>query len=290
MEMEFNPDEIQVEYKPGKVMWITLNRPKTLNALTHAQERHLHSLIIQAERDDDIKVVAFRGAGRAFCSGADLNEAYDFYFKPGEDTHRRPSQRRRVNITGGGLWGKHGLVEAIFYCTKPTVAMIHHRCFGAGMDLLMACDVAVASDDTIFGHPGFTYHGFGGDLASYIFHMGIKRAKEFTLTARPFDAARALELGVVNHVVPMADLQKTTDELIGDMTKLPADALVMQKAHYKTVLDGLGFATNFSAAHQAISWASNVRLDKGDNSMTKDKAKMSVSDTIKARKKAYGHW
>ena len=290
MEMEFNPDEIQVEYKPGKVMWITLNRPKTLNALTHAQERHLHSLIIQAERDDDIKVVAFRGAGRAFCSGADLNEAYDFYFKPGEDTHRRPSQRRRVNITGGGLCGKHGLVEAIFYCTKPTVAMIHHRCFGAGMDLLMACDVAVASDDTIFGHPGFTYHGFGGDLASYIFHMGIKRAKEFTLTARPFDAARALELGVVNHVVPMADLQKTTDELIGDMTKLPADALVMQKAHYKTVLDGLGFATNFSAAHQAISWASNVRLDKGDNSMTKDKAKMSVSDTIKARKKAYGHW
>jgi enoyl-CoA hydratase/carnithine racemase len=52
----------------------------------------------------------------------------------------------------------------------------------------MSCDMAIASDDTMFGHPGFTYHGFGGDLASYIAHMGIKRAKQFTLTSKPFDA------------------------------------------------------------------------------------------------------
>lgn len=290
MEIEFNPEDVKVDYtNDRKVMWITLNRPQTLNALTHKLEQHVKELLLEAEKDDDVRCIAFRGAGRAFCSGADLNEAYDFYFKEGEDVRRRPSQRRRASIQGGGLWGKHGLIDALFYCLKPTVAVIHHRCFGAGMDLLMACDMAIASDDTIFGHPGFTYHGFGGDLASYIFHMGIKRAKEFTLTARPFNAAKALELGVVNHIVPMADLAKEADALIGDIIKLPADALVMQKVHYKVVLDGLGFSTNFSAAHAAISWASNIRLDPGDNSMTKDKAKMSVSETIKKRKRDFGH-
>lgn len=291
MELDFNPDEVIVERDEEKgVLWIILNRPETLNALTHALERHVRELIIDAERDDSIKVIAFKGTGRAFCSGADLNEAYDFYFLPGEDKKKRPSQRRRVGVSGSGLWGKHGLVDAIFYSVKPTVAVIHGRCFGAGMDLLMACDLAIAADDTVFGHPGFTYHGFGGDLASYIFHMGLKRAKEFTLTARPFDAKRAVELGMVNHIVPPDKLAEEAAALIADIVKLPTDALVMQKVHYKVVLDGLGFATNFSAAHQAISWASNVKLDPGDNSMVKDKEGRSISDTIQARKEHFGHW
>jgi enoyl-CoA hydratase len=269
---------------------ITLNRPSRLNALTHEMERRIRDFIIECEGDDEVKLIVFKGAGRAFCSGADLEEAYNFYFRPGEDTHRRPSQRRRVAVSGGGLWGKHGLVDAIFYCVKPTLGVIQGRCFGAGMDLLMACDIAVASEDTIFGHPGFTYHGFGGDLASYIFHMGLKRAKGFTLTARPIDAETAVSVGLVNEIVPLGSLEVAADSWIADITRLPFDALVMQKAHYKTVLDGLGFATNFSAAHQAISWASNVRLEPGENSMTKDKEKMSVADTIKARKDYFGHW
>lgn len=291
MEIPMQPDDVLYEKDAdAKVAWIILNRPEKLNALIHEQERYIRDLIIEAEGDDDIKVIAFRGAGRAFCSGADLDEAYDFYFRPGEDTHRRPSQRRRVAVSGSGLWGKHGLVDAIFYCVKPTVGMIHGRCFGAGMDLLMACDVAIAADDTLFGHPGFTYHGFGGDLASYIFHMGLKRAKEFTLTSRPFDAERALDLGMVNDIVPEEELANKVEQLLTDITRLPFDALVMQKAHYKVVLDGLGFATNFSAAHQAISWASNVRLEPGENSMVKDKGKMTVSETIAARKEHFGHW
>jgi enoyl-CoA hydratase len=273
-----------------KIATITLNRPAKLNALTHAVEKHIRELIIECESDDDVKLIVFRGAGRAFCSGADLNEAYNFYFRPGEDTHRRPSQRRRVAVTGNGLWGKHGLVEAIFYSVKPTLAAIHGRCFGAGMDLLMACDVAVATEDTLFGHPGFTYHGFGGDLASYIFHMGLKRAKGFTLTSRPLDAATALQVGMVNEVVASDEFDRAVDSWITDITRLPFDALVMQKAHYKTVLDGMGFATNFSAAHQAISWASNIRLESDENSMTKDKEKMTVSDTIRSRKSYFGHW
>lgn len=285
------PDAILYEKDVEKrVGWITFNRPARLNALTMEAYQRIRDRVWEAEEDDDVKVIAFKGAGSAFTSGQDVAEAYNFYYRPGEDRRRRPSMRRRLLTLDGTLWGKSGVTEVIFYCMKPTVAMVHGRCFGSGMDLLMSCDMAIASDDTLFGHPGFTYHGFGGDLASYIAHMGIKRAKEFTLTSRPFDAARAEELGVVNKVVPMKDLRTAVDELIADIVKLPFDALVMQKAYYRTVLDAMGFATNFSAAVQTLAFASNIRYEEGENVMVRDRAKLgSASEAIKARKKFYGH-
>jgi enoyl-CoA hydratase len=283
-------EAIRYERDPEKmVAWITMNRPERLNALTMACYRRIADLIHEAEQDDDIRVIAFKGEGRAFTSGQDVEEAYFFYYRDGEDRGRRPSMRRRLLANDRNLWGKGGMTESIFYCLKPTVSMIHGRCFGAGIDILLACDMAICSDDATFGHPGFTYHGFGGDLASYLVHMGPKHAKEFTLTSRPFDAAKAERLGIVNSVVPLDRLRQETDELIADIVKMPFDALVMQKAHYRVVLDGMGFATNFSAAHQAIAFASNIRYEPGENAMVKDREAMGFKEAIKARKEYYGH-
>jgi enoyl-CoA hydratase len=289
----------ELEFEEGSVLYqkdaeartatITLNRPKRLNALTHAIERVIINMVKEAEQDDDVKVLIFRGAGSAFTSGQDVEEAYDFYFRPGEDTHKRPSMRRRLMVVDENLWGKRGLAQTIFYCLKPTISVIRRRCFGAGLDLLMASDMAICSDDTLFGHPGFTYHGFGGDLASYIFHMGLKRARKFTLTARDFGAAEAVEWGLVNYSVPPDELESAAAALIADVTKMPLDALVMQKQHYRVVLDGLGFATNFSAAMTAIGFASNIKYEPGDNVMVKDREKNGVSGAIRARKQYYGH-
>lgn len=273
-----------------RVGWIIFNNPKKLNALTMPAYEAARDLVWEAERDDDVKVIAFRGEGRAFTSGQDVDEAYNFYFRPGEDRKKRPSMRRRLLTLDGTLWGKHGLTEVITYCLKPTVAMVHGRCFGSGLDILMGTDMAIASDDTLFGHPGFTYHGFGGDVGSYILHFGIKRAKAFTLTSRPFDAKKAVDWGLVNEIVPMDELRPAIDALIADIVKMPFDALVMQKAFYRTVLDGMGMATNFSSALQTIAFASNIRYDPGENVMVRDRADGGgASAAIKARKKHYGH-
>lgn len=288
--MELEDDAILCEPDyDGRVVWIVLNRPATLNSLTIAAYKRICELVAAAEDDDSVKLIGFRGNGRAFSSGHDVGEAYDFYLREGEDPRIRPSMRRRAATMDGSLWGPRGVTEVIFRCLKPTIAKVHHRCFGSGLDILMACDMAIASDDTLFGHPGFTYHGFGGDLASYVHHLGIKKAKEFTLTARPFDAAMAERLGVINRSVAPAALDGAVDELIRDVLKMPADALVMQKLHYRVVLDGMGFATNFSAALQALVLASNIKYESGDNIMVRDKQSRSVSDTIQARKKFYGH-
>lgn len=287
---DISNDVLYETIRDGQVAVITLNRPEKLNALTNAHYQLITGMIWKAEKDEAVRAIVFRGAGRAFSSGHDVDEAYDFYVKPGDDPKRRPSMRRRLLVQDGTLWGKRGITEVIFYCLKPTICVLHGRCFGSGLDILMSCDIAIAADNTVFGHPGFTYHGFGGDLASYIFQFGLKRAKEFTLTSRPFDAIKAERWGLVNHVVPEAKLEAELDSLLDDLMRMPIDALVMQKAHYRVVLDGLGFATNFSAALQALAFASNIRYEKGDNVMVRDKARLgSASAAIKARKKHYGH-
>jgi enoyl-CoA hydratase/carnithine racemase len=266
-----------------------MNRPKTLNALTMAAYKEIVRVIDVYEKDERIKVIAFKGSSNVFSSGQDVNEAYNFYFREGEDPRSRPSIRRRVLTNDGMLWGKRGMAEAITYSLKATVAVVEGRCFGSGLDILMGCDIGICDDECLFGHPGFTYHGFGGDLASYLLHMGPKNAKKFTLTARSFGAEHARELGLVSDVARKADLAATADDLIGDIVKLPADAIVMQKAYYRTALDAMGMATNLSAALQAISLASNIKYDEGDNVMVRDRAEGGAREAINRRKQYYGH-
>lgn len=290
MKKTYKEGQILYEKQDNGVAWIVFNVPDRYNAMTMAMYERVRDLVWQSEQDEDVKVIAFRGNGKAFCSGQDVDDAYNFYFREGDDPGRRPSMRRRLLTLDGTLWGKHGVSEVITYCLKPTVAMVQHRCFGSGLDILMGVDMAVASDDCTFGHPGFTYHGFGGDLGSYIAHVGMKRAKRFTLTSRPFTAQQAMEWGMVNEVVPMDQLQATTDEMIDDLLRMPADALVMQKAYYRTVMDAMGLGTNFSAALQTIAFASNIRYEPGENVMVRDRKKFgSASEAIKQRKKHYGH-
>ena len=289
MTIPYQENSILFEKSSSGVATIIFNRPEVYNAMTMAMYKRVRDLIWQCEQDEEVKVIVFRGNGKAFCSGQDVDDAYNFYFREGDDTKRRPSMRRRLLTLDGTLWGKHGLVEVVAYCLKPTVAMIHHRCFGSALGILMGCDIAVASDDTLFGHPGFTYHGFGGDLGSYIIHIGLKRAKRFTLTSRPFNAQKAYDWGLINEIVPMDELESTTNEIIDDLLKMPFDALVMQKAYYRTVIDAMGMGTNFDAALQTLAFASNIRYEPGENVMVRDRQKGGASAAIKSRKKHYGH-
>jgi hypothetical protein len=94
----------------------------------------------------------------------------------------------------------------------------------------------------------------------------------------------------VNEIVPLADLEQTTNEIIEDIVKMPFDALVMQKAYYRTVMDAMGLGTNFDAALQTLAFASNIRYEPGENVMVRDREKGGgASAAIEARKKYYGH-
>nr|WP_310522930.1 enoyl-CoA hydratase [Polymorphobacter sp.] len=212
----------------GPVATVTLNRPDAMNALSAAVRRELAAAIRRLEADDSIRVVILTGAGdRAFTAGLDLKElGHDGLGAANADTvDENP-------------------VKAIEQLTKPCIGAINGVAITGGFELALACDVLIASDRARFADtharvgimPGW---GLSQKLSRLI---GPYRARELSLTGNFLDAATACSWGLVNRVVPAADLMGVARALAADMASIdPAFS-----AAYKRLI-GDGYATTFSA-------------------------------------------
>src|SRR5581483_1101607 len=173
--------------------WVTLNRPRVLNAANLAMRDALWETL-QAVRDDpDVRVAVLRGAGeRAFSAGADISE---FGTAPSYVEARRARRERDV-------WG------LMLSVTKPLIAAIHGYAYGAGCEMALYCDLRIASDDATFALPevtlGYIPSAGGTQTLPRAVPPGI--AREMVLSGDPIDAQRALACGLVNRVVPRARL------------------------------------------------------------------------------------
>ena len=191
-------DLVKYEARDGRA-YITFCRDEKRNALTYEMFDRLMEHMECAERDDDVRVVIFRGEGRDFSTGHDLGQVggaeYGFSKEPGA---RRPSQRIRLSFD------KHHVEQfrQILYCTKPTLSLVQGYCVGAGLYIVEASDLAIAAEDAKIGHPEQKM-GLAG--ASYmtsvnILAMGPKKARELLLLGETMNgirgsAARAREQG-----------------------------------------------------------------------------------------------
>jgi enoyl-CoA hydratase/carnithine racemase len=207
---ELGFERIVYEKAPPRAT-ITLNRPERLNAFDFRMLRELARACEDASWDDDIRVVVLTGAGRAFCVGADLKEwsaeylgnpqGYWKWFGAFQDAHDR---LREIG--------------------KPTLARINGICVGGGNELQMACDLAVMAEDAYIRHVGLEHGSVpaGGATQWLPVMVGERRAREIVLLCEEVPARRAEEWGLVNRVVPAAELDATVDELVGKLaTKLP---------------------------------------------------------------------
>ncbi len=199
------PDPVLVT-RDGHVMIITLNRPEARNAVNLATHLCVGEALEEAERDRDVRAVILTGAGaQAFCTGADLKAV-----ARGESlSPKDPLQRG---------WGFAG------YCahpiSKPTIAAVNGLALGGGTELLLASDLAVASETASFGLPEVKrgiYAG-GGGAFRVAAQLPRKIAMELLLTGEPITAARALALGLVNQVVPQARVLEAALELARRIT------------------------------------------------------------------------
>ncbi len=173
--------------KKGKIAYITLNRPRKLNALNTAMSNGLVKAWKQFAQDDDAWVAVLTGAGeRAFCAGVDLRE-------PGPTMPAIPG-------IGVEIW-------------KPIIVAVRGHCLGIGIVLAMQCDLRLAASDAQFGYPEAIAGVSGGVGAGLIRHMPSAIAMQLLFTAEPIDAQRAYEVGFVNKVVP-------PDELMSEATDL----------------------------------------------------------------------
>jgi enoyl-CoA hydratase/carnithine racemase len=190
---------------------IMLNRPEVLNAFDFRMLRELARACEDASWDDEIRVVVVTGTGRAFCVGADLKSW-------GADLVGNP---REYWKWFGAFKDMHDRLREI---GKPTLARINGIAVGGGNELQMACDLAVMVDDAFIRHVGLEHGSVpaGGATQWLPVMVGDRRAREIVLLCEELPAAKAAEWGLVNWVVPAAELDAKVDELVGKLAaKLP---------------------------------------------------------------------
>jgi enoyl-CoA hydratase/carnithine racemase len=179
--------------KLGPVARLALNRPERANALNQTMLAEIGAALDAAEADGDVRALVVRGAGATFSSGFDLKEQME----------RQP---RGVDQWRGILRRDFDTVMRFWHFPRPTIAAVRGPCLAGACELALACDLTIAADDAFFGEPELK---FGAGIVAMILPwvVGPKIAKEIIFTGEDrISAARAREIGMVNRVVPAAEL------------------------------------------------------------------------------------
>ncbi len=196
--------------KIGSVARLTLNRPERANALNHTMLVEIGRALDAAENDPGVRAVIVRGAGAAFSSGFDLKEQAER--SPRGVDEWRPVLRRDFDT-----------IMRFWHFPRPTIAAVRGPCLAGACELALACDITIAADDAFFGEPELK---FGAGIVAMILPwiVGAKVAKEIILTGEDrIPAARAKEIGMVNRVVPAADLDAAALALAAHIAAIDPD-------------------------------------------------------------------
>ena len=206
---------------------ITINRPQVRNAFRPETVRELIDAFHRAHMDPETGVIILTGAGElAFCSGGDQRIR-------GEGGYRDGTGTEHLNVLT--------LQRQIRTLPKPVVAMVAGYAIGGGHVLHLVCDLTIAADNARFGQTGPKVGSFDAGLGAGLMArtVGLKKAKEIWFLCRQYDAGEALEMGLVNAVVPLAELERTTLDWCRRMLAHSPTALRVLKAAFNADTDGL---------------------------------------------------
>ena len=217
------PDAILLQDLKDGVMTLSFNRPKELNAIDNALGIALCEALHAAEQDSNIRCVVLRANGSHFMAGGDIN-GFGAILDKGEWARRRAIGELAIHA--------HDAIETIRRMDKPVVASLRGAAAGFGMSLMLACDLAVASEKSFFTL-AYCHIGLSPDGGSTYFlprSVTFKQAMEIALLGDRFDAKRAYELGIVNWVVADDALEEKTVEISTRLASGPARTLGRTKA------------------------------------------------------------
>jgi 2-ketocyclohexanecarboxyl-CoA hydrolase len=227
-------DDIRYEARDG-VAWITIDRPEVRNAFRSRTVDELIHAFRTAWADDGVGVAVLTGAGdKAFCSGGDQRDRSD-----------------RGYGGGGGIGmdvhGLHGVVRAI---PKPVIAMVNGFAIGGGHVLHVVCDLSIAADTATFGQVGprvgSVDPGFGTAYLARL--VGEKKAREIWYLCRRYTAAQALDMGLVNAVVPASELRAETERWCREILEMSPTALQLAKQSFNADTEHVNGITDLGFA------------------------------------------
>ncbi len=271
-----------VEYSTaGPVARILLNRPKQHNALTDSMLEQIARLVRQADADDAVKVIVLEGNGASFSAGFDMSNPDDFY--GGAETKGTRFAIRKLRV-------RAELMRDLLYSGKPIVAKVHSNCIGAGMYLVLVCSMAVAADDAVFGLPE---ERFGSSGTSWLFpflvsQCGVKKATELVMTGRKVTAVEAERLNLINRVVPRADLDRATDELVAALASLPRDGIAISRTVAHLSFDMLGIGAAFTPHYTAHPMVVRMQREPDEFDFHAESRANGMKAAIRERDRRFG--
>lgn len=245
-------EQVVTTERKGAVEIVRMNRPQYRNAQNSAMTYALDDAFAAAAADDEVKVIVLAGAGDHFSAGHDIGS-------PGRDVDKSFPRR-------AGLWWDHvgkegaesrmaresevylGMCRRWRELPKPTVAMVQGACVAGALMLAWSCDLIVAADDAFFADPVVRMGIPGVEYFAHPWVMGPRFAKEFLFLGEKVSASRALELGMVNRVVPRAELEAETLDLSERIAKMPRLGLALTKMAVNQAEDLMGLRAGMDAA------------------------------------------
>ena len=225
----------------GKVGIVTLNRPDKLNAITPELKALLIERFHEADRDPATSVVVLRAAGRAFSAGYDIS----------------PNPARAARKGNALAWHESLTDDVRLEMTpwdmkKPVIAAVQGHCLGGGCELVMMCDITIAAEDAQFGEPEIRFSNVGPALIMP-FVIGFKRARELLYLGEPINAQTALAYGMVNRVVPRAELDAAAMKFAQRMALIAPEALAATKLAINRGADAAGFRNAIRAGLDVLA-------------------------------------
>jgi enoyl-CoA hydratase len=273
------PERDVVLYRTeGPVAVVTMNRPRYRNAQNSAMTYALDEAFYQAVADDEVKVIVLAGSGDHFSAGHDIGT-------PGRDVDQSFPRK-------AGLWWDHvdkpgaesrfaresevylGMCRRWREIPKPTIAMVQGACVAGGLMLAWCCDLIVAAEDAFFADPVVRMGIPGVEYFAHPWVMGPRFAKEFLFLGERVGAVRALELGMVNRVVPRAGLTESTLDIAARVATMPRLGLALTKKAVNQAEDLMGMRAGmdsvFGLHHVAHAHNAEVGADSlaGHNART----------------------
>lgn len=215
-------DTAVVSELAGGILTITLNRPDAANAIRPDDRNALIGLFIDADADPNVRVVVLRANGRHFCAGADVVKLSDGHAK----NVKRVTGPMRTIMTGA-----QKLVASVLDCGKPVITVVQGAAAGIGAHLAYASDLVIATEAAYFAE-SFVKRGLvvdGGGAYLLPRRIGMQKAKEMVFFGEKLTAAEALTLGLVNRVVPTADLDAAVADFADRLAVAPTSAIALTK-------------------------------------------------------------
>jgi enoyl-CoA hydratase len=225
----------------GSISIVTLNRPEKLNAISVELKRALVARLTEADRDPATSVVVLRANGRGFSAGYDIGP-----------NPARAARKGNALAWHDSLSDDVALELTPWDMRKPVIASIQGHCLGGGCELAMMCDLAIAADDALFGEPEIRFSNVGPALV-LPFIIGQKRARELLYFGDPIDAQTALQWGMVNRVVPRAELEAATMKLARRLALISPESLTATKRALSRGADAAGFRNAIRAGLDVLA-------------------------------------